>query len=339
MADPAPSKSKTGRLSSVQANDAPASVSQSAGDRDPTSTKQPVAGKPTVDGMTERFANTKLNIALINDPQNGPRFTMTKREAGLGDDKRDERRDARKKTGETRAPETTDIAAAAEPSPSHRAEEPSADQAKSTTEGAPSGERERPDSLTPVPALFSARAGRPSGMPPPATAPDKVPIDSAKTFVGVNGTYYDESWRWMDWRGTRQSWNWPAALSFGHWFAYRRLYGWATIHLFWFAILTAAIVNNIPVIALTLPIFALTGLTGIYGNTLYFLSFRRAVDRITEHGEGSYDERRCQLAAAGGTSPLSVGIMASLSFGSAICVVYVTLWLRGALRLNFWPFF
>ena len=28
-----------------------------------------------------------------------------------------------------------------------------------------------------------------------------VPVDSVKTFVGPNGTYYDESWRWNGWAG------------------------------------------------------------------------------------------------------------------------------------------
>ena len=45
-----------------------------------------------------------------------------------------------------------------------------------------------------------------------------------KTFVGPNGTYYDERWRWMEWRGRSRSWNWSAALTFGGWLAYRRLY-------------------------------------------------------------------------------------------------------------------
>ena len=46
-------------------------------------TKQHVAGRQSEGGPTELFTNTKLNIALINDPKNGPRFTMTKRESGL----------------------------------------------------------------------------------------------------------------------------------------------------------------------------------------------------------------------------------------------------------------
>jgi hypothetical protein len=181
-------------------------------------------------------------------------------------------------------------------------------------------------------------AALPSGVPPPAIAPGKVPIDSAKTFVGLNGTDYDERWRRMDWRGTRRSWNWPAALSFGHWFAYRRLYGCAAVHLLCFAAIAAAIVNNIPIVALILPMLVLVGLAGAYGNTLYFLSFRRAVDRVTQRSEGSYDERRGQLAASGGTSPVSVGMMAVLSIASVIGALYASLHLRGGFFFNFWPF-
>lgn len=331
LADPAPSKSMTGRLSSVQANDESTPGPQQVGDGVLSSTEPSAAGKPTDDGMSERFANTKLNIALINDPKNGPRFTMTKREAGLegGGD-----------TDDKASPEPkADIAAGTENSVPSNCEEPAAKPTATMADEKNGGSDGRPAFTAPAAALLPAHAVRPSGTPPPAGAPGKIPIDSAKTFVGLNGTYYDESWRWMDWRGTRQSWNWPAALSFGHWFAYRRLYGCAAIHLLWFAMLTTAVVNNFPVVALTPPVLALVCLTGIYGNTLYFRSFRRAVDRITEHGEGSYDQRRCQLAAAGGTNPIAVGIMAALSIGSVICVLYVTFWLRGTLRLNFWPFF
>ena len=57
-----------------------------------------------------------------------------------------------------------------------------------------------------------------------STSPTSRPLDSTKTFVGTNGTYYDERWRFMEWRGRRRSWNWAAALSFGGWLAYRRMY-------------------------------------------------------------------------------------------------------------------
>ena len=289
------------------------------------------------DGVTERFVNTKLNIALINDPKNGPRFTMTKREAGLDGEANGK--------AEARAGSDNEAIAKEHPSPegeARRARTAEADARDDGDASLPADAVARPEpsaSVGPAPKLSMPNPVTPSGVPPPAAVPSKLPIDSAKTFVGLNGTYYDESWRWMDWRGTRRSWNWPAALSFGHWFAYRRLYGFATAHLLLFAGLAAAIVNNFPIIALILPVLAMIGLAGVYGNTLYFLSFRRAVNRVTERSEGSYDQRRGQLAASGGTSPVSVGMMAVLSIGSVIGALYASFQIRGAFLFNFWPFF
>ena len=40
-----------------------------------------------------------------------------------------------------------------------------------------------------------------------AAGAERLPLDLAKTFVGPNGTYYDESWRLMEWRGAQRSWN------------------------------------------------------------------------------------------------------------------------------------
>ena len=165
-----------------------------------------------------------------------------------------------------------------------------------------------------------------------------MPIDSSKTFVGHNGTYYDESWRWMDWRGTRRSWNWPAALSFGHWFAYRRLYMLAGLHLLWLAGLAAAAVNDIPILGLALLALLMVGLAGVYGNTLYFRAFRRAVDHVTRNGEGSYEELRGQLADAGGTRVAAPCIMAVLAIAGIASALAATYHLRGGFFFNLWPF-
>ncbi len=327
------------RLSPAKASGTPTATPQSVDDGTFTHTKQHVSGLQSEGEVTERFVNTKLNIALINDPKNGPRFTMTKRESGLKHEKGGE--------GEAipSAPSDDDIVAGEQPSPKEEAttaEPPDViarDDSKSPSQSDGRDIFEPPATKASGPTLSPLSAALPSSVPPAAIVPGKIPIDSAKTFVGLNGTYYDESWRWMDWRGTKRSWNWPAALSFGHWFAYRRLYGCAAFHLLWIATLTAATVNNIPIITLVLPVLALVGLTGLYGNTLYFLSFRRAVDRVTERGEGSYDQRRGQLAASGGTSPGSAGMMAVLSIASVIGALYASFQVRGAFLFNFWPFF
>jgi hypothetical protein len=65
----------------------------------------------------------------------------------------------------------------------------------------------------------SAEAGADGGSPglrvkEDAGSPELLPLDLAKTFVGPNGTYYDESWRLMEWRGAHRSWNWAVKPSF-----------------------------------------------------------------------------------------------------------------------------
>lgn len=314
-------------------------------------TKQHVASRQVDGSTTERFTNTKLNIALINDPKNGPRFTMTKRESGLAGKDSDKTAStssemADGKTG-TEAP-----AAASAPSTEGAASkgtEPATPSAKPDTAGsndqapvktgeqtADTSKPEQPGASPPS-AIAARLNAAPSGVPPAAQPPSKVPIDSSKTFVGPNGTYYDESWRWMDWRGTRQSWNWPAALSLGHWFAYRRLYMFAGLYLLWLAGLAAAVVNNVPVLALAAVALLIIGLTGIYGNTLYFLAFRRAVDHVTQKGKGSYQELTSQLAAAGGTSVVALGIMTVLTLSGIAGAIAVTYYIRRGFLFNLWP--
>ena len=138
----------------------------------------------------------------------------------------------------------------------------------------------------------------------------------------------------MDWRGTSQSWNWPAALSFGHWFAYRRLYRFAGLYLLWLTGVAAATVNNVPILALVALTLLAVGLTGVYGNVLYFRAFRRAVDHITKTGEGSYQELQGQLARAGGTSVLAPGVMAILSIAGIAAAIVGTHVFRGGIAVT-----
>lgn len=343
MADPAPSEYTT--ASSRQAS--------SAGNASFANTRQHVADREADDDQVERFANTKLNIALINDPKNGPRFTLTKRESGLKE--RDDELDDADKQDDAEASATSkarpDAQRETRPAPDItrascaprltyddktarmvRQTEISAEpQATQHARASTASDLVQAATITPDPAL-------PTGVPPAAEPSDKVPVDSSKTFVGQNGTYYDESWRWMDWQGTRRSWNWPAALSFGYWFAYRRLYGFATLYLLALITLVAATVNDVPILPLIALGLAALGLAGVYGNILYFHAFRRAVTHVTKKGEGSYDELNDQLAAAGGTSVLALGIMAATSLAGIAATLAMTLYLRSSFTINLWPF-
>lgn len=346
LADPSTSSEK-------EPSKADAKPPPRADSADFANTRQHVAERQSGNGGVERFTNTRLNIALINDPKNGPRFTMTKRQAGLDEDEKPEQAEAKSETtscspetptGSTRTldgreasgTETPEIPAkqpVSEPSsrdtPAPKAA-PAPGAAAAVAAGEPEGSASGPTIMPPPPAPADAQRSN----EPPA----KVQVDSSKTFVGPNGTYYDESWRWMDWRGTRQSWNWPAALSIGHWFAYRRLYAYAALYLLWLAGLAAAVVNDIPILALVVAFLLVIGLAGVYGNTLYFFAFRRAVDHVTEKGEGSYDERKSQLAAAGGISVNAACIMGAMTLAAIAGSIWLTHHLRGGLLINLWPF-
>ncbi len=357
MADPARSDGAPAPADKTPAKPDEAKASAKVDGAAFANTRDHVAGRQA-DGVTvERFTNTKLNIALINDPKNGPRFTLTKRESGLDENRKSglgENGDAEETPSNPKTPAEEPRQEASSPPPYRPASPPIETAAPPPSERvAAGGEGETPEPARDRPADNAETSGpggqmaasaallarvTPSGVPPAAKPPDKVPIDSSKTFVGHNGNYYDESWRWMDWRGTRQSWNWPAALSLGHWFAYRRLYVLAGLHLLWLASLAAAAVNDVPILGLVLSALLVTGLAGVYGNTLYFRAFRRAVDHVTKTGQGSYDELRGQLANAGGTSLPALGVMATLSLAGIGGAIAVTYYLRGGFLFNLWPF-
>jgi hypothetical protein len=158
---------------------------------------------------------------------------------------------------------------------------------------------------------------------PPASAPAPLldepqrpvmPVDSAKTFVGPNGTYYDERWRWMEWRGLNRSWNWSAALSFGGWLAYRRFYGLAALHLGWLVLLLFLALEGTSLRLLAVLQLIVAMVVGAYANTLYQARFRRMSWKAAE-GQKEHAERLEALAAAGGVDRRAVWIMALSGVG------------------------
>jgi hypothetical protein len=160
----------------------------------------------------------------------------------------------------------------------------------------------------------------PAAQPAASLAPPQpathalVPVDSAKTFVGPNGTYYDERWRWMEWRGLRRSWNWAAALTLGGWLAYRKFYGLAALYLGWLALLLAAALDGASLRLLLAAQLAVAVLVGAYGNTLYQQRFRRMSWRVA----GRHDDHAGRLAAlaeAGGVDRRAVWLMATAGLG------------------------
>jgi hypothetical protein len=150
---------------------------------------------------------------------------------------------------------------------------------------------------------------RDTGQGAGATARSEVlPIDSTKTFVGPDTTYYDERWRSMEWRETGRSWNWAAALSLGGWLAYRRLYDHAVLHAVWLTLLILLALSGTP-LKLLVPIqLVVAVVVGVYGNAWYRTRFRRAAEAAGRH-DGEYPAQLAVLAAAGGTSRRAVWIL------------------------------
>jgi hypothetical protein len=155
----------------------------------------------------------------------------------------------------------------------------------------------------------------PPGPPvPEAALPEVVPFDSTKTFVGPNGTYYDERWRWMEWRGRNRSWNWPAALTFGGWLAYRRLYASATVYLGWLGVLVLMLRHGVSLGILALAQLAVAVAVGVYGNRLYQARFRRAALAVAQQHE-EHAARVEALASQGGVDRRAPWLMTLAAIG------------------------
>lgn len=164
--------------------------------------------------------------------------------------------------------------------------------------------------------------------------PEITPVDSTKTFVGSNGTYYDERWRFMEWRSRRRNWNWAAALSFGGWLAYRRMYPAAVLFVVWLGLLVALAVNGMLLWPLVLAQLVALLALGSYGNALYMMRFRRAALEAAQ-GDGQHQDRLDALARSGGTSRLAVWLMGIAALAVAATAVAVTYWVRGSIVLNY----
>ncbi len=151
---------------------------------------------------------------------------------------------------------------------------------------------------------------------PDAPRPLMAPIDSSKTFVGPNGTYYDERWRWMEWCGQNRSWNWAAALTFGGWLAYRRLYGLAAAYLVWVAVLVLMLLHGASLQFVALAQLGIAISVGLYGNRLYQARFRRVAWQVArQHDE--HAARLGALAGQGGVDRRAVWVMALAEIGLA----------------------
>jgi hypothetical protein len=164
--------------------------------------------------------------------------------------------------------------------------------------------------------------------------PGITPIDSTKTFVGSNGTYSDERWRFMEWRSRRRNWNWAPVLSFGGWLAYRRLYSAAALYVIWLGLLVTLAVNGVLLWPLAIAQVAALLAWGNYGNALYMMRFRRAALEAAQ-GDGQHRDRLDALARAGGTDRMAVCLMSIAGVAVVAAVTAATYWAHDAIVLNY----
>lgn len=210
---------------------------------------------------------------------------------------------------------------------------PEARRYRPTADGGAAGEQ-----TTPGPNFKRIASSVPVGLAVPQPAPVAAPSEpegpdagavSAKAFIGPNATYYDDRWRWMHWRGRSRTWNWAAAVSFGGWLAYRRMYGPALLHGGWLGLLVALALAGVPLVLLALAqVVVMLGL-GFYGNNLYFRHYMRYARKLSE----AHREHQSLLAAtaeAGGVDARTVWQYVSGVFG----LVLLTLMIARALGIG-----
>jgi hypothetical protein len=170
-------------------------------------------------------------------------------------------------------------------------------------------------------AEAAADGSSPGSVPEDGAATAEVlPLDLIKTFVGPNGTYYDESWRLMEWRAANRSWNWAAALSLGGWLAYRRLYDHAVLHSVWLILLILLALSGTPIRLLLMIQIVVAVLLGVYGNALYRRRFRQAAEAAART-DGAYAAQLAALVAAGGTDRRAVEMVIVVMVGASIALV------------------
>jgi len=119
-----------------------------------------------------------------------------------------------------------------------------------------------------------------------------------RAAIGPRADYYLRSWREMDEKGKKASWNWAACFASHLWLVYRKM--WLALLLFLLATLASGAIGAfIPVRYSLLIAVGLTFVTGGYGNLLY----RYRIEKLVA-GPATTEE----LRAKGGVSILGLGI-------------------------------
>ena len=121
-----------------------------------------------------------------------------------------------------------------------------------------------------------------------------------RAAIGPRADYYLRSWREMDAKGKKTSWNWAACLASHLWLVYRKM--WLALLLFLLATLASGALGAfIPVRYSILIAIGFTFVTGGLGNLFY----RYRIEKLAV-GPATIEE----LRAKGGVTMLGLGIAA-----------------------------
>jgi len=131
-----------------------------------------------------------------------------------------------------------------------------------------------------------------------------------RAAIGPRADYYLRSWREMDEKGKKTSWNWPACLLNVFWFAYRKMWG-PMVAMAVAYIVAAPFLDPTKPLYFKIAAFSLIGLsfvTGGFGNPLY----RRQVEKLVA-GPATLEQLRARGGVSIAATILSVVVVTVLS--------------------------
>lgn len=146
-------------------------------------------------------------------------------------------------------------------------------------------------------------------------------------FVQNKTEYYSKIFRNYENDGTKEPWNWAAAIFGVYWFAYRKMYRLARIFLVLYIVITAL---QIIIIAnsmfLPISVFFELGMFlyfGSTGNHTYYLHVNRSINKIKEWEENN-NYMVDWYSKLGGTNTLSaIGFCLAMAAAEGIIILVV----------------
>ncbi|GGE67855.1 DUF2628 domain-containing protein [Priestia taiwanensis] len=140
-------------------------------------------------------------------------------------------------------------------------------------------------------------------------------------FVDRNPLYYERKWGVKEDPSKGISWNFAAFFLTAYWFAYRKMYRWMFAVVGLYILLEASLFGLAIVTELSLKVnlamsivitIAISVLTGLYGNTLYYRHVQQKVKKIEQYSSFTSDMKPFLLARTGGVNKWAIVGVASM---------------------------